>query len=38
MFLGLIPYPELKDVREQQHGSKSVVVSRRRDRCAEGPA
>jgi hypothetical protein len=36
-FLGLMPYLESKDVREQQHGSKSVVVSRRMERCAEGP-
>jgi len=33
-----MPYLESKDVRGQQHGSKSVVVSRRMERCAEGPA
>ena len=37
-FLGLMPYPESKDKWEQQHGRKSVVVSRRRERCTEGPA
>jgi hypothetical protein len=36
-FLGLMPYPEPKGIREQQHGSKPAVVSRRMGRCAEGP-
>ena len=35
-FLSPMPYLESKDIREQQHGRKSVVVSRRRERPMPG--
>jgi len=35
MFLDPMSYPEPKGIREQQHDSKSVVVSRRMERCTE---
>jgi len=38
IFLGLMPYPESKDIWGQQPGSKSVAVSRRIERRAEGSA